>query len=225
MNTFYQMVRLEQRQKLEEGVLKNTLAALGVAGSLLTSPVKGAAPTPPTLTQESQQGVNLAYHFIKGQENSKQNKKGGWSAQHQKWFPHKSLEGGLPTIGYGHKLKSTKELDRFNQGITDTEAEQLLYADIKAAYTSLAQKMAKKKMQIPTNMYALAMLLDIEFNVRGGIDSYPLFLAALNSNNIQGMVDNYRRYAQVKGERVEINRSKMFKTALLDPYIKTLPRP
>jgi len=37
-------------------------------------------------------------------ENNKAYKPGGWNDKKQRWFPHKSPEGGLPTIAYGHKL-------------------------------------------------------------------------------------------------------------------------
>lgn len=55
---------------------------------------------------------------------------GGWNKQTQRWKPHKSVEGGADTIGYGIKLVpgrfSDTELERFRKdGISDDEAKQL----------------------------------------------------------------------------------------------------
>lgn len=60
--------------------------------------------------------------------------KAGWDERKQRWFPHSSVEGGNKTIAYGHKL-TNKDVSsgRFNSGITDAEATQLLKSDLDSA--------------------------------------------------------------------------------------------
>lgn len=54
----------------------------------------------------------------------------GWKKN--KWWPYHSLEGGLPTVGYGHKVtKEEAQLGTFNMGMTDKAAKTLLYSDMR----------------------------------------------------------------------------------------------
>ena len=52
--------------------------------------------------------------------------KAGWNKNTQRWFPHKSPEGGNPTIAYGHKLtnqdKEVEELMMNAQKEIDAKA-------------------------------------------------------------------------------------------------------
>ena len=229
MNTFNVFYRNERYQVAEEGILKNTLASLGVVGSLLTSPVRGGTPDQPTpvvsaVNTEVQQGFNLAYYFIKSQENSKFNKHGGWDNKLQKWLPHKSVEGGTDTLGYGHKFSSKTEAQEYKDGISDEDAGRLLYTDLVEKYKAVAKKLQQQGYKLPTNKYAIAMLLDIEFNTTRGITGYPKFIKALMTNDVPGMLSNYHRYVMIKGSPVELGRSKAFKSALLEPYIASVTK-
>lgn len=60
--------------------------------------------------------------------------KDGWDSAKKKWFPHTSLEGGTPTIAYGHKLKTDSE---YKDGITDEKAAELLVSDIDIAVNKI----------------------------------------------------------------------------------------
>eukprot|EP01022_Parablepharisma_sp_SALTPOND_P020005 TRINITY_DN35211_c0_g1_i1.p1 TRINITY_DN35211_c0_g1~~TRINITY_DN35211_c0_g1_i1.p1 ORF type:complete len:128 (+),score=14.75 TRINITY_DN35211_c0_g1_i1:177-560(+) len=76
----------------------------------------------------------LSDDFIKtvaDQENSiKKGIKGG------KWYPYASVEGGTPTIAYGHKLTSSEHSSgKYKDGITDTEAWTLLRQELGQAYS------------------------------------------------------------------------------------------
>ena len=52
----------------------------------------------------------------------------------ERWFPHKSPEGGKMTIGYGHKLTANDEQsEKIKQGLTDAEVEYLLIKDLNKA--------------------------------------------------------------------------------------------
>lgn len=71
--------------------------------------------------------ISKAANVIKQFENSKNNPKGGYNKQLKKWFPHKSIEGGSPTIAYGHKIQQGED---YSRGLNDNEAERLLEKDI-----------------------------------------------------------------------------------------------
>jgi len=62
----------------------------------------------------------------------------GWDPKQKKWFPHDSLEGGTPTIAYGHKLKTNSE---YAAGISDDDATELLLADIDKAINKIKTKL------------------------------------------------------------------------------------
>jgi hypothetical protein len=72
--------------------------------------------------------VQKAADVIKTFENNKDYKKGGFNKQTQKWSPHASIEGGSNTIAYGHKIQPN---EKFDQGLSDEEAIELLRKDVK----------------------------------------------------------------------------------------------
>ena len=56
--------------------------------------------------------------------------KAGWNKNTQRWFPHKSPEGGNPTIAYGHKLTDQDiSSNRFKNGLSQSDAMNLLNKD------------------------------------------------------------------------------------------------
>ena len=210
---------------------KGALTGLALGASSLLG--HGAAAQPPaaatntvaraaTVSVETQEGFNLAFHFIQREENNKANKKGGWDNTKQRWFLHRSVEGGMDTIAYGHKLSSRAEAARFRDGITDEEAHDLLYTDLIRSYNNVLSKLGRSRRALPTTRYGVAMLLDIEFNVRNGIAAFPKFVDGLMTDNAAAMNKEYHRYAKIEGVKTEIGRSKAFKRTLLDPHINTL---
>ena len=85
-------------------------------------------------------------------ENNKAYKPGGWNDKKQRWYPHKSPEGGLPTIAYGHKLTpSDVRSDRFKNGISDSDAKELLKNDLFAASLKAARLVPDYK-KLPVNV-------------------------------------------------------------------------
>jgi hypothetical protein len=75
--------------------------------------------------------VDSAANVISSFENNTSYKGGGFDKSTGKWFPHASVEGGMPTIAYGHKITSNSELDNYKKnGLTDREAKELLKKDI-----------------------------------------------------------------------------------------------
>ena len=61
------------------------------------------------------------------------------------------------------------------------------------------------------------MLLDIQFNVKGGVDSFPKFTEAVLDNDKDTMQKEYKRYFQnQQGEYVELARNKQFSSFFFD---------
>ncbi len=81
--------------------------------------------TPPAITQQHSIFGQDFVNFVKSVEN--QNKIG---FKNNKWLPYKSFEGGMPTIGYGHKIKDQKELAIMSKGISDEEVNRILIEDL-----------------------------------------------------------------------------------------------
>jgi GH24 family phage-related lysozyme (muramidase) len=89
-------------------------------------------------------------NLIKSWENNKSYKPGGWNPKKEKWYPHKSPEGGTPTIAYGHKLtRDDVNTDKFKNGLTDSEASKLFDSDLIIAQ-SKAMKLFPNFSKLPT---------------------------------------------------------------------------
>ena len=125
---------------------------------------------------------------IRDRENSI---KSGW--KNNKWYPHKSAEGGNKTIAYGHKLKAGED---FSKGITDTQALQLLTKDLDTAK-------ANAKIHID-NLHGAGtfdkldvkrqeMLTGFQFNL-GTLNTFSNFVKAVVKNDKKGMKKEYLRY-------------------------------
>jgi hypothetical protein len=126
----------------------------------------------------------------------------------------KSPEGGLDTIGYGHKLTEEEiasgkvygyDINNLNKNQANTilirdleEKNKILNNKLGTAYTDLDPKRKQ-------------MLLDIQFNVRDGIDSFPKFTEAVLNNDTDTMKKEYKRYFKNKQDKyVELARNKQF---------------
>lgn len=71
---------------------------------------------------------------LKKWENSKTFSRSGWNEKKKRWYPHPSPEGGLKTIGYGHKIQSAAEQSMYERiGLSDAEAEELFRDNLKTA--------------------------------------------------------------------------------------------
>ena len=81
--------------------------------------------------------ISRTASIIKRFENNPNFPKGGFDKTKKRWFPHRSVEGGEPTIAYGHKVQKG---ENFSQGITETEAEDLLHKDIQGKIALLKTK-------------------------------------------------------------------------------------
>lgn len=122
-----------ERGKLEEGMgnLKGLAAAglLGMSQIVTPGSVFASSSKPPTTQSQSQ--INYKQDIsdiIKGFENNKGYKPGGWNPVKKLWFPYD--DHGKPAIGYGHDFDIIK-LNQFENGISDQKADQILQDDIK----------------------------------------------------------------------------------------------
>jgi len=124
---------------------------------------------------------------LKVQEN---NEKKGF--KNNKWYPHRSVEGGADTIGYGHKL--TKADSKLYKGATTEEVEKLLQADVLIKQSEAKKRVDKKYGAgafdaLPQNSQML--VVDYQYNV--GLQEFPKFLDALVKGDKDTMLNEYER--------------------------------
>tara|TARA_R100000995_G_scaffold77043_1_gene46915 strand:- start:40 stop:567 length:528 start_codon:yes stop_codon:yes gene_type:complete len=146
-------------------------------------------------------------NYVKSAENDQLFKTGTGMIQ-------ESPEGGNDTVGYGHKLTNEEiasgkvygyNINNLNKNQANTilirdleEKNKILNNKLGTAYTDLDPKRKQ-------------MLLDIQFNVRDGIDSFPKFTEAVLNNDTGTMKKEYKRYFKNKQDKyVELARNKQF---------------
>lgn len=109
-----------------------------------------------------------------------------------KWYPHKSVEGGTDTIAYGHKIQPG---ENFTAGITQQQATELLKKDIQIA--------ANRAQMIVNKIYGTGawerldnikkeMLVDFAFN--GVLSKFPKFMQGVVLNLPNQVKSEYKRY-------------------------------
>jgi GH24 family phage-related lysozyme (muramidase) len=166
--------------------------------------------------------------FIKSVENP--NKVG---YKNGKWYPHKSPEGGLPTIGYGHKLTQS-EVNTLSVGVDEKtvvgllkrdllRARDVVYKDHKEWVATTIKDLQKK---FPNNAFyknlkytdpifsisedQLNMLTDFVYNL-GSLKSFPNFKHAVFMKDWKTAKKEYKRsYVDSSGKRKELGRNSIF---------------
>jgi LysM repeat protein len=127
-------------------------------------------------------------------ENNKAYKPGGWNDKKQRWYPHKSPEGGLPTIAYGHKLTpSDVRSDRFKNGISDSDAKELLKNDLFAASLKAARLVPDYK-KLPVNVRQ--GLINAAY--RGEIKSSHDTIKLMNAGKWSAAAKEYLNHAEYR---------------------------
>ena len=152
-------------------------------------------PSPPAQIRHATSNVITKdfINYIKRVENG--NKK-GYDPKAHLWTPHKSYEGGLGTIGYGHKIKSTAELENYKRGISDNDVTKLLLNDLTLANKAVHDHIKKLyKTDVALTQKQSEMLIDYAFNLKGGASAFPIFTRAVLDNDIKGMKAAYTRSA------------------------------
>lgn len=135
-------------------------------------------------------------------ENNKAYKPGGWNDKKQRWYPHKSPEGGLPTIAYGHKLTpSDVSSDRFKNGISDSDAKELLKNDLFAASLKAARLVPDYK-KLPVNVRQ--GLINAAY--RGEIKSKHNTIKLMNAGKWSAAAKEYLNHAEYRNNPSVRNR-------------------
>lgn len=140
---------------------------------------------------------------VKDWENNKKNPDGGWNSVKRRWFPFSSVEGGNPTIAHGHKLTSSDmSTNRFANGLTDTEADALLLADLKS-HESIAKRLVKSYDTLPIETQQA--LVNACFRGELGIDKTPDTLRLMNAGKWSAAADEYLNYDEYKTAKPDSN--------------------
>ena len=120
---------------------------------------------------------------------------------------------GNDTIGYGHLLTSENIENNKVYGynldtLTEAEAQNVLVEDLKNKNQILINKLGKDYTNLDSKRKQ--MLLDIQFNVSGGIDKFPNFTQGVLDNDMTIMQNEYTRVSQGKPLTRRNNKFKEF---------------
>lgn len=114
------------------------------------------------------------------------------------WFPHRSFEGGMPTIGYGHKVANEKELKMAQAGFSDAHVTKVLQEDLKRAYSQARSAIAKSHNRSLDDMpeWVKEVCVDYFFNLGGRAHrQFPNFFSGLLSLDKNKMQREYKRFS------------------------------
>lgn len=152
------------------------------------------------------------------EENQKLSKN-GYIAELDAWQPHKSVEGGAETVAYGLKLDSHNQavLDELEKNknkkypkgyISNDFALQQSAKLLKDEYESLAKKYWNSTFKDGSwdklTPKIKSIILDYQYNVNGGIKTFPKLMKAIHDVDHEGIKANYKRYTGGK----ELGRNK-----------------
>ena len=145
----------------------------------------------------------------------------GWNKNKQRWFPHKSFEGGNPTIAYGHKVTDEDiRSNRFKNGLTQSEAIELLKNDLFAA-SQKASGLIDSYQSLPVNVRQAL----INAAYRGELKSTNKTVKLMNSGKWKAAADEYINRADYKSnsgvrKRMDWNREQFlsFKQTVKDDW-------
>ena len=157
--------------------------------------------------------------YIKDVENKK------LKSGNVKHFRHKSPEGGLDTIGFGHKLTPEEQKTNTVYGydlstITKDNVEEIsndiLKKDLQKTEQILIKTHGEKFINLDSRRKQ--MLIDFQFNVRNfkNKDVFPLFKKALFAGDEEGMKREYKRFFKSNGKTKSLARNDFFKKYFLD---------
>ncbi len=186
-----EVLRVLKKRNIKTESWKGALAGGLLGLSTLTGVGAPAVDTNPHRTiqaaHDTTNNVSITDILIK-YENNINNPKGGYNKTLKKWFPHKSVEGGLDTIAYGHKLIKG---ENFNNGLTDSEAVELLKKDISIKEES-AKKLIPKYSKFP--QYVKNAIINAMY--RGDIG--PKTIQLINNNQWDKVSSEYLNNANYK---------------------------
>jgi lysozyme len=98
---------------------------------------------------------------------------------------------GLPTIGYGHLLKPG---EHFSAGITESQADELLNADVE-----VAAAVVNSYVKVPLNQNQFDALVDFVFNLGSANFRKSTLLKKLNAKDFVGAAGEFGRWVYAGG--------------------------
>ena len=130
-------------------------------------------------------------NYWKGVEN---NTKTGY--KEGKWFPHKSVEGGTPTIAYGLKFGVNPEFDKIaEKGATDEQIDNELKNRINSSVNQVEKIFERKYGKGSFNNLSDKQkygLVEIHMNT-GNVSKFPKFMEAIKNNDITTAISQSKR--------------------------------
>jgi len=138
---------------------------------------------------------------VKGLENGIMK---GYDEKNKKWYPHKSPEGGFDTIGFGHKITSKAEQDKFQKyGISNEEVNQLFNKDWQKAREGAAKQLKNHGWDNATEVQK-DLATELHYNT-GNLKQYKKFNGEFKNGNTQGMMaENNRGFTDGNGKRQQL---------------------
>jgi GH24 family phage-related lysozyme (muramidase) len=131
--------------------------------------------------------------------------KSGWDDKKKRWYPHPSPEGGLKTIGYGHKCKTAQEQADFERtGLSEAEAVALLKSDLESA-AKKAEALVPKFTSLPDTVKQA--LTNAAY--RGEIKSTHKTVKLMNQGNWKAAASEYLQNAEYKQTKSNSIRNRM----------------
>lgn len=143
---------------------------------------------------------------LKDQENSSLV---GYNKEDGKFYPIPASEGdGSMEIAYGFKLPAD-EMERLSkEGMTMKEAEAYMRQDLQKRMSSVKDYFDKNHPgtwdSLPDKVKIVAA--DYEYNLRGGISSYPKFAKALAENDYDSAESEYVRNMRKDGKLIPLGK-------------------
>jgi hypothetical protein len=130
----------------------------------------------------------------------------GAGKENDKWYPHESVEGGNPTVAYGHKITDEElEAGTYDNGLTEEEAIELLKVDIDDANRKVRDKIEDFD-SFP--FYLKKELVNSAY--RGLIQDSPDTLDFINEGNFEAAADEFTNnvpsYNESKGIKKRMDR-------------------
>lgn len=102
---------------------------------------------------------------------------------------------GLPTIGYGHRLLHPES---FRHGIDETQAAELLAADVRDA-----EQAVQRLVKVPLAQGQFDALVDFCFNLGAGRFATSTLLKRLNAGDCDGAVCELLRWNRAGGKELQ----------------------
>ncbi len=102
---------------------------------------------------------------------------------------------GFPTVGYGHKITSAAEFEKYKNGIDESQAAALLKQDLEDTKRKIVSKV-----KVPLEQRQFDALMSLVLNV--GSDKTPKLFEKLNAKDILGAAHEFSDVTKSKGKEL-----------------------